>query len=116
MKTSVRAVNVLFAVALLALAGSTIGAPNPSAGAVRSPIDTSAISAQVRHKLAMLPWYGVFDDLGYQVKGSEVILTGQVVGEHAQTKHDAEKEVRSISGVTKVTNNIEVLPTSPFDN
>ena len=64
----------------------------------------------------MLPFYGayrVFDDLGYQVQGSEVILTGHVVRE--QTKHNAEKEVSSIGGVTKVVNNIEVLPTSPFD-
>ena len=116
MKTRVHGVSILLTVTLLALAGSTIGAPKPKRGAERSPVDTASISAQVKHKLAMLPWYGVFDDLGYQVKGSEVILTGQVVGQHAQTKHDAEKEVKSISGVTQVVNNIEVLPTSPFDD
>src|ERR1035437_4058684 len=108
MKTGVCAVNILFAVALLALAGSAIGAPNRGTEAL--PIGTSAISDQVQYKLAMLPFYGayrVFDDLGYQVQGSEVILTGHVVRE--QTKHNAEKEVSSIGGVTKVVNNIEVF-------
>jgi hyperosmotically inducible protein len=66
--------------------------------------------------LVTLPWYGVFDNLQYQVNGSEVILTGQVVSEHSQTKYDAEKAVKRIPGVTKVVNNIEVLPPLPFDN
>ena len=48
---------------------------------------------QVQHKLAMLPWYGVFDNLGYQVNGTEVILSGQVISEHATTKDDAGKFV-----------------------
>ena len=30
----------------------------------------------VRHELVMLPYYNVFDDLGYQVEGSTVILRG----------------------------------------
>ncbi len=64
----------------------------------------------------MLPWYGVFDHLEYQVNGTEVILSGQVISEHANTKDDAGKSVSSIPGVTKVVNNIDVLPPSPFDN
>ena len=88
-------------------------------GALAStPIDpnASAIPNQVQHQLAMLPWYGVFDHLSFQVNGTEVILNGQVISEHATTKDDAAKFVKSISGVTKVVNNIEVLPPSPFDN
>jgi len=64
----------------------------------------------------MLPWYGVFDNLEYQVNGSEVILSGQVVSEHSNTKNDAENAVKRINGVTKVVNNIQVLPPLPFDN
>ena len=78
--------------------------------------DVSAIPNQVQHNLAMLPWYGVFDHLEYQVNGTEVILSGQVISEHAATKDDAGKFVRSIPGVTKVVNNIEVLPPSMFDD
>ena len=64
----------------------------------------------------MLPWYGVFDNLQYQVNGSEVILSGQVTPDHAVTKGDAAKAVEHITGVTKVVNNIQILPLSPFDN
>jgi hyperosmotically inducible periplasmic protein len=81
-------------------------------------VDTNGagIEKQVQHKLAMLPWYGVFDHLQFQVNGTEVILSGQVVSEHDRTKYDAERDVNGISGVTKVVNNIEVLPLSNFDN
>jgi hyperosmotically inducible protein len=74
------------------------------------------LTDQVHHQLVMLPWYGVFDNLEYQVNGSEVILTGQMTSEHAITKDDAERAVKSIPGVTTVVNNIEVLPPSPVDN
>ena len=41
-------------------------------------------------------------------------LYGQVV--RASTRSDAERRVKSIPGVTRVVNNIEVLPLSSFDN
>jgi hyperosmotically inducible protein len=68
----------------------------------------------VRHELVMLPYYSVFDDLGYQVDGSTVILTGDVV--RPVLKSDAENVVKRIPGVTNVVNNIRVLPLSTFDN
>jgi osmotically-inducible protein OsmY len=105
----------LFAGILVGLMGLTLGASGASAANSVSP-NVSAISNQVQHNLAMLPWYGVFDNLEYQVNGTEVILSGVVISEHATTKEDAGKFVKSIPGVTKVVNNIEVLPPSPFDN
>lgn len=69
---------------------------------------------QVRHELVMLPYYNVFDDLGYQVEGSTVILNGDVT--QPVLKSDAENVVKRIPGVTNVVNNIRVLPLSPFDN
>jgi hyperosmotically inducible protein len=69
---------------------------------------------QVRHELVMLPYYTVFDDLGYQVDGSTVILTGDVT--RPVLKSDAEHAVKRIPGVANVVNNIRVLPLSPFDN
>ena len=95
--------------------GFTMGAPAANAGTTTTP-NISAIPNQVRHDLAMLPWYGVFDHLDYQVNGTEVILSGQVISEHAVTKDDAARFVKSIPGVTKVVNNIEVLPPSRFDD
>ncbi len=93
----------------------TIGVSGALASTAVNP-DASAILNQVQHQLAMLPWYGVFDHLSFQVNGTKVTLNGQVISEHAITKDDAAKFVKSISGVTKVVNNIEVLPPSPFDN
>lgn len=72
------------------------------------------LSDAVRHELVMLPYYSVFDDLGYQVDGSTVTLIGDVVW--PVLKSDAENAVKRIPGVTNVVNNIRVLPLSPFDN
>jgi hyperosmotically inducible periplasmic protein len=113
MSTLLRAAKVLVFPALLIMAGAAFGAPRSN---VAVDSNVSAIESQVRHKLAMLPWYGVFDNLKYQVNGTEVVLTGQVVSEHDRTKYDAENEVKRIPGVTKVVNDIQVLPPSTFDN
>ena len=107
--------RALFGTALLALAAFALGPSLAHAGAATSTAVTD-IPHAVKHDIAMLPWYGVFDSLGYQVNGTEVTLTGQVTSEHAVTKEDAEHSVKSIPGVTKVINNIEVLPPSPYDN
>jgi hyperosmotically inducible protein len=115
MKVRLHAVNTLFVVTLLALGALIVGAPTARAGN-KTSFDVSRLSDQVRHELVTLPWYGVFDNLEYQVNGNEVVLSGQVVSEHAQTKYDAEKAVKRIEGVTKVVNNIQVFPPSPFDN
>jgi hyperosmotically inducible protein len=73
------------------------------------------IVREVRHELVMLPLYGVFDNLAYQVApDGTVTLTGQVA--LPTLKSDAENSVKHIEGVEKVVNNIEVLPTSINDD
>jgi hyperosmotically inducible protein len=62
----------------------------------------------------MLPYYGVFDVLGFRVEGYTVILTGAVT--RPTLKSDAERVVKSIEGVENVRNEIEVLPLSPNDD
>jgi hyperosmotically inducible protein len=114
MKIRMRVATGVFGAVLLALAGMVVARP-ATAGSTTKP-DITNIESQVRHKLVMLPWYGVFDNLEYQVNGTEVTLTGQVLSEHDRTKYDAETDVKRIPGVTKVINNIEVLPPSPFDD
>lgn len=69
---------------------------------------------QIRHELATLPYYGVFDWLQFEPQGDTVILRGQVV--RPTTKSDAESRVKDIDGVSKVVNEIEVLPLSPSDD
>jgi hyperosmotically inducible protein len=74
-----------------------------------------SLAGQVRHELLMLPYYGVFDNLGFTIDDSNtVVLTGSVL--RPTLKSDAETAVRRIQGISKVVNNIEVLPLSPFDN
>ena len=68
---------------------------------------------EVRHELVMLPYYNVFDNLAFKVDGSTVTLMGQVT--RPTLKSDAGRVVKSIEGVDKVVNNIEVLPLSPND-
>ena len=68
----------------------------------------------VRHHLAMMPRYSIFDNLAFQVDGSSVTLTGQVTD--PIVKEDAMYTARHVEGVTNVVNNIEVLPLSPTDD
>lgn len=72
------------------------------------------IAKQVRHELVMLPYYTVFDDLAFRVDGSTVTLLGAVV--LPTLKSDAEHVVQKVEGVTRVVNEIEVLPVSPMDD
>jgi len=72
------------------------------------------IQKEVRHELVMLPYYGVFDNLAYQVDGSTVTLLGEVT--RPTLKSDSENVVKRIEGVEKVVNKIEVLPPSPSDD
>lgn len=72
------------------------------------------LAQEVRHELVMLPYYSIFDNLSYRVDGSTVTLFGQVT--RPTLKSDAENVVKRIEGVTRVINNIEVLPLSPMDD
>lgn len=73
------------------------------------------LERQVRHELVMLPYYGVFDQLAFQVtEGGTVTLRGQVT--RPTLKSDAENVVKRIEGVEKVDNQIEVLPVSGTDD
>jgi hyperosmotically inducible protein len=69
---------------------------------------------EVRHELVMLPYYGVFDNLSFQVDRYNVKLIGQVT--RPTLKSDAENVVKGIEGVEKVINEIVVLPPSPMDD
>jgi len=73
------------------------------------------IVREVRHELATLPYYGVFDWLQYSVQNDgTVVLSGEVV--RPTTKSDAEGRVKEIDGVRGVVNQIQVLPLSPNDD
>ncbi len=69
---------------------------------------------EVRHQLLMLPYYSVFDDLGFRVSGDTVTLMGDVT--RPVLKSDAENVVKKVEGVSQVINQINVLPLSPMDD
>ncbi|MDP9170547.1 MAG: BON domain-containing protein [Acidobacteriota bacterium] len=78
------------------------------------PQEEGRLIKEVRHQLVMLPYYGIFDDLGFNVNGGTVTLTGAVT--RPTLKSDAGNVVKRVEGVTNVVNNIEVLPLSPDDD
>jgi hyperosmotically inducible protein len=73
------------------------------------------VMKEVRHELVMLPFYGVFDNLLYNVSpDGTVTLLGEA--SRPTLKSDAERAVREIEGVERVDNQIKVLPVSPNDD
>ena len=83
------------------------------AGGIR-PDNRRSIEGQIYHKIVMLPNYGLWDHITYQVNGSTVILGGSVYS--LGTRKSAERVVRDIPGVDRVVNNIRELPPSSFDD
>jgi len=81
---------------------------------VNGPADEAKLVKEVRHQMVMLPYYSVFDDLGFTVSGGTVTLVGEVV--RPVLKDDAAAVVKKVEGVTSVVNNIEVLPLSGNDD
>ena len=85
------------------------------ASAAKSDRNMPNIVKEVRHELVTLPWYSVFDNLAFRVDpDGTVTLLGQAV--RPTLKDDAERVVKKIPGVTRVINQIEVLPLSPNDD
>ncbi|MCA1630091.1 MAG: BON domain-containing protein, partial [Acidobacteria bacterium] len=98
---------------LTALVAGLLLAASFAAGATDSSAQPA--SKSIRKALVTLPYYGVFDNLAYNVApDGTVTLYGQVV--RSSTKKDAEYSVKRIAGVKRVVNEIEVLPLSPFDD
>jgi len=93
---------------LVAIPGLTYGQGEPG-----NPAQARIIK-EVRHELLMLPYFGVFDNIGFQVSGDTVTLLGQVT--RPTLKSDAENVVKRIEGVSHIANKIEVLPPSSMDD
>jgi len=84
-------------------------------GAVENgPADAATIAKKVRHELVMLPFYGIFDNLAFEVNDGTVTLHGAVT--RPTLKSSAERVTQMVPGVTSVINRIEVLPLSRFDD
>lgn len=102
---------------LVIFASALLSAQSMKSSAQRSGISPKAqqnIAREVRHEILMLPYYGVFDAIGYKINGRDVTLIGEVTRD--SVKSDAESAVKHIEGVEHVSNQIEVLPASLVDD
>ena len=107
MRTNLR---LMLAAALVA-AGSAMASTDqtPPAG------DNDAqIAQKVVHEIRMYPRYTIFDNVNVKVHDGEVDLVGQV--SQPFKKGDMGRLAQHVSGVRIVTNEIQVLPTSLFDD
>ncbi|HEV7892991.1 MAG TPA: BON domain-containing protein [Pyrinomonadaceae bacterium] len=102
----------VLAVAAALLLSASAAVASPASEQASGP--EAQLAKKVRKELVTLPWYGVFDNLAYEIDGSTVTLHGQVV--QPSTRKDAERRVAKLRGVERVVNNIEVLPLSGFDD
>jgi hyperosmotically inducible protein len=78
------------------------------------PRDDAAVAKAVRHEIVMYPYYGVWDNIEFQVAGGNVTLSGEVTQPYKKT--DIARAVQRVQGVTSLSNNLEVLPLSSMDN
>lgn len=85
------------------------------------PMTTSrslnVVAREVRHELLSdLPYYTVFDWIEFEVlPDNAVVLRGEVTAP-PDTKTRAERLVENVAGVSRVVNEIRVLPVSPNDD
>jgi hyperosmotically inducible protein len=103
--TSIKGKLIALVAALAIAASAAVAAPAP---------DNLRLMNKVRKELVTLPYYGVFDNLAFEINGDTVTLYGQVV--RPSTRKDAERRVAKLEGVERVVNNIQVLPLSSFDD
>ena len=104
--------NLFIALAFLTLAGGAANAQSFAGG--KHPSNLRDTEDQIFHKIVMLPNYGLWDHITYQVNDGTVILGGSTYS--LGTKKEAERVVKRVPGVQNVVNNIRELPPSPFDD
>jgi hyperosmotically inducible periplasmic protein len=92
--------------ALAALAGASTGPAGPNTDA--------AIAAKAVHEIRMYSRYTIWDNINLQVNNGALVLTGQV--SQPFKKQDLQRIMQAVPGVSSVTNQLEVLPLSNFDD
>ncbi len=98
--------------AALLLGAGVAGAA--TTGSRPAPAGDEGIGLRLAHEINMYPWYTIWDSVSFQVNSGQVVIQGAV--NEPFKKADIEKIVRDIPGVTGVTNDVKVMPLSPFDD
>lgn len=112
--------RTILGLATVTLLAATLGVANqkpPHNDVFTSgPPDEAQLAQKIRHELLMLPYYSIFTDLAFKLDGSVVTLEGACPPEPPwDIRSEAENVVKRIPGVTKVINNIKLLPLSDLD-
>jgi hyperosmotically inducible protein len=101
--------KLMLASLLLAAGSAMASTPNPATGST-----DDQITRKVVHEVRMYPYYTIWDNIAVRVQDGDVDLQGQV--NLPFKKADLTRLAQHVSGVRSVTNEIEVLPTSLFDD
>ena len=86
---------------------------DPKAG-VMVRADARQSVEDIRKELLQLPYYSVFDFLGFSYDRGTVVVGGYAYA--LGLKKDAERAIKRASGVDTVVNKIEELPPNQFDD
>jgi hyperosmotically inducible protein len=100
----------LMLASLLVAAGTAMAT---TAGANGTDTDTQ-VAAKIAHEIRMYSRYTLWDNVNVRVRAGDVDLVGQV--SQPFKKADLGRIAQSVPGVRSVTNELEVLPTSFFDD
>ena len=85
-----------------------------SASASTAAVSDTQIEKQVVHEILMYPRYTIWDNIALRVHEGNVEVTGVV--SQPYKKEDVTRLVKNVPGVASVTNDLKVLPLSPFDD
>lgn len=86
-------------------------------GPMMSNRPLSAVAREVRHELlSELPYYTVFDWIEFDVRDDNTVVLRGEVTTPPDTRMRAERLVENVAGVSRVINEIRVLPLSPNDD
>ncbi len=96
------------------MAAAFMGAAFASAAANQGPRTDSQIAEKIAHEVRMYSRYTIWDNVNVRVENGQVELLGQVSEPFKKT--DLGRIAQSVAGVTGVTNQLEVLPLSSFDD
>ena len=103
--------TLILSAALTATAFASTSAAKPGAAGLSAD---DALAARAIHEIRMYPRYTIWDNINLHVRDGNVVLTGQV--SQPFKKSDLTRLMQRVPGVTGVTNQVEVLPLSNFDD
>lgn len=96
------------------IAAALVGAVIASTGLTAQSIGQQQTATSLQRALARLPYYGVFDYVGFSVDRGTVTLHGYAYS--GSLKNDAEHAAKRVNGVDEVANRLELLPASLNDD